>query len=41
MKAKTTITLAAAALLAGVTAGSAAEIASSHGGMAMKASDSL
>jgi hypothetical protein len=41
MKAKTTITLAAAALLAGVTAGSAAEVTSTHGGMAMKASDSL
>jgi hypothetical protein len=41
MKAKTTITLAAAALLAGVTAGSAAEVASSHGGVAMKAGDSL
>jgi hypothetical protein len=41
MKAKTTITLATAALLAAVTAGSAAEVASSHGGMAMKASDSL
>ena len=41
MKAKTTIALAAAALLAGVTAGSAAEVASSHGGMAMKASNSL
>jgi Protein of unknown function (DUF1236) len=41
MKAKTTITLAAAALLAGVTAASAAEVASSHGGMAMNASDSL
>jgi len=41
MKAKTTIALAGAALLTGVTAGSAAEVASSHGGMAMKASDSL
>ena len=41
MKTKTTVALAAAAFLAGVTAGSAAEVASSHGGMAMKASDSL
>ena len=41
MKARTTIMLAVAALLAGVTAGSAAEVASSHSGIAMKASDTL
>jgi|HubBroStandDraft_1064217.scaffolds.fasta_scaffold643287_2 hypothetical protein len=41
MKVKTTIALAMAALLAGITAGSAAEIASSHGGMAAEATDTL
>jgi hypothetical protein len=41
MKARITIALAAATLLAGVMAGSAAEVASSHGGVAMKANDTL
>ena len=41
MKAQTAIALAAAALLSGVTAASAADIPSSHSGMAVKASDTL
>jgi len=42
MKTRSAIAIAAAAaLLSGVTAASAAEVASSHGGMAMTASDSL
>jgi Protein of unknown function (DUF1236) len=42
MKTRSTIALAAAVtLLAGVSAASAADIPSSHSGMAMKASDSL
>jgi uncharacterized protein DUF1236 len=42
MKTRSTIALAAAAaLLAGVSAASAADVASSHSGMAIKASDSL
>jgi len=41
MKTQTAIALAAAALLSGVTAVSAADIPSSHSGMAVKASDTL
>jgi hypothetical protein len=41
MTRQTTIALAAAALLVGVAAASAADIPSSHSGMAVKASDTL
>ena len=41
MKTQTAIALAAAALLSSVTVASAADIPSSHSGMAVKASDTL
>jgi hypothetical protein len=41
MKMQTTAAVAAIAMLCGVSAASAADVASSHGAMAMKASDSL